>query len=408
MSPTTKQRSDYTFKYNEKLGRHGWLRLTPAYSVKLVKELVEETPKNSMILDPFSGTATTGVVAAELGMDAHLFDINPFLIWLGNVKCRSFKSNEIENIKNEILPKVMSDYREFALVNNWSPNIHNIERWWCGHTLPLISALRSAIVKNCGNPKGTSAKNLVWVAFMRLIIETSSAAFNHVSMSFKGGVTRFEIDQIQEIFNSILENILHSSAQPLKGKAKVFLCDSRNPVSQGETKYDHVITSPPYPNRMTYIRELRPYMYWAGFLDEAKEAGELDWKAIGGTWGTATSKLKTWVNDEKKLPDELSEVVERIANSGDKNSDLMAQYVFKYFSDMHKHFAGLKKILNPSSKIDYIVGNSSFYGNLVRAETIMERSLSTLGFVDVKSTIVRKRNCNKELYEFCVSARWKP
>ena len=253
MSPTTKQRSDYTFKYNEKLGRHGWLRLTPAYSVKLVKELVEKTPKNSIILDPFSGTATTGVVAAELGMNAHLFDINPFLIWLGNVKCRPFKSNEIENIKNDIFPKIMSDYREFSLVSNWSPNIHNIERWWCGHTLPLISALRAAIVKNCGTPKGTSAKNLVWVAFMRLIIETSSAAFNHVSMSFKGGVTRFEIDQVQEIFSNILGNILNSAVLPLKGKAKVFLCDSRTPVSQDGFKYDHIITSPPYPNRMTYI-----------------------------------------------------------------------------------------------------------------------------------------------------------
>ena len=121
-----------------------------------------------------------------------------------------------------------------------------------------------------------------------------------------------------------------------------------------------------------------------------------------------TSKLKTWVNDEKNLPEELSEVVAKIAGSGDKNSDLMAQYVFKYFSDMHKHFSGLRKILNPSAKLDYIVGNSSFYGNLVRAEVIMERSLSALGFVDVESTIVRKRNCNKELYEFCVSARWNP
>ncbi len=407
MSRTTKQRSDYTFKYNEKLGRHGWLRLTPAYSVKLVKELVEETPKNSMILDPFSGTATTGVVAAELGMNAHLFDINPFLIWLGNVKCRSFKNEEIGTIRNEVLPNIISDYRDFANIENWAPNIHNIERWWCGHTLPLISALRASIVKNCGNPKGISAKNLVWVAFMRLIIETSSAAFNHVSMSFKGGVTRFEIDQIQELFNSILEGILHSALTPLKGKSKIFLCDSRNPISPDEIKYDHVITSPPYPNRMTYIRELRPYMYWAGFLEEAKEAGELDWKAIGGTWGTATSKLKTWVNDEKKLPNELADVVEKISSSGDKNSDLMAQYVFKYFSDMHKHFSGLRKILNPSAKIDYIIGNSSFYGNLVRAEVIMERSLSMLGFVDVSSSIVRKRNCNKELYEFCVSARWK-
>jgi len=62
------QHSDYTFKYNKKLGRHGWLRLTPAYSVKLVKEIIDNIRGDSFILDPFSGTATTGLVAAEQEM----------------------------------------------------------------------------------------------------------------------------------------------------------------------------------------------------------------------------------------------------------------------------------------------------------------------------------------------------
>jgi DNA modification methylase len=39
-----------------------------------------------VILDPFSGTATTGLVAAEEGLSAQLFDINPFLVWFGNAK----------------------------------------------------------------------------------------------------------------------------------------------------------------------------------------------------------------------------------------------------------------------------------------------------------------------------------
>lgn len=35
-----RQRSDYTYKFNSKTGRHGWLRLTPAYSLKIVEELI--------------------------------------------------------------------------------------------------------------------------------------------------------------------------------------------------------------------------------------------------------------------------------------------------------------------------------------------------------------------------------
>ena len=48
MNMQISQRSDYTFKYNNKLGRHGWLRLTPAYSVKLVTEIIGNIPKDSV------------------------------------------------------------------------------------------------------------------------------------------------------------------------------------------------------------------------------------------------------------------------------------------------------------------------------------------------------------------------
>jgi len=114
------QRSDYTFKYNQKLDRHGWLRLTPAYSVKLVKEIINNIPEDSFILDPFSGTATTGLVAAELGLSAHCFDINPFLIWLGNAKCRNYSNEELEKLKAEI-ELYLAECKGFVKQDNWLP-----------------------------------------------------------------------------------------------------------------------------------------------------------------------------------------------------------------------------------------------------------------------------------------------
>ena len=147
-------------------------------------------------------------------------------------------------------------------------------------------------------------------------------------------------------------------------------------------------------------------MYWTKFLDKASEAGELDWKAIGGTWGIATSRLKDWAPSEVELPKILLNSCEAILNSGDKNSELMARYVHKYFYDMHLHFASLRNLLEPGAKLDYIVGNSTFYGIHVDSDKIYEKSLEILGYTNISTTIVRKRNSKKELYEFCVSARW--
>ena len=37
------QRAHLTFRGNVALGRHGWLRLTPAYSLALVRELLKQS-----------------------------------------------------------------------------------------------------------------------------------------------------------------------------------------------------------------------------------------------------------------------------------------------------------------------------------------------------------------------------
>ena len=401
------QRSDYTFKYNQKLGRHGWLRLTPAYSVKLVSEIIANIPQNAFIIDPFSGTATTGLVAAQHNLKAHCFDINPFLIWLGNAKCRNYTKSDLFLLKQGV-DKCLSEYHVFIGSDNWIPDIHNINRWWCRQTLDIISAFRCSLVDVFGEPqtKKNSVASLAWIAFCRLIIETSSAAFNHVSMSFSEKITTYETGQIEKLYKSIIDLIIGSANNSLNEVAHVFSHDARTRMLTQEKKYSHVVTSPPYPNRMSYIRELRPYMYWTKFLHTAREAGEIDWQAIGGTWGIATSRLQHWSSDEDRSSKLLETVISQIETSDRKNSLLMSKYVEKYFYDMHCHLRNLRFNLQSGATLSYIVGNSSFYGVQVHTEKLLSNSLEELGYTDVESCIVRKRNSKKELYEYCVSATW--
>lgn len=399
-----KQRADYTFKFNKTLGRHGWLRLTPAYSVKLVKDLIAEDPASLNILDPFSGTATTGLVAAEHGNLARTFDINPFLIWLGNLKCRSYTAEELAKVKTGISLAV--DSVEPAIeAEHWTPPIFNIERWWSAGTLKILSALRTGLVQQFGEPKGLEAGGLAWVAFCRLIIETSAAAFNHQSMSFQDDVQHFEVEHVLELYQAISEYVVKSASSPLLGDARVMEVDAREIQPMGH-KFSRVITSPPYPNRMSYIRELRPYMYWTRFLEEAKEAGELDWKAIGGTWGIASSRLNDWEARHEGLPKTVFGVYESICNAESKNGRLLGTYVLKYFHDMHMHLDSLRSVLEKGAQLHYIVGNSTFFGNHVDTAGLLEESMKVLGYKHIKSTVIRKRNSKKELFEYDVSAIW--
>ena len=403
-----KQRSDYTFKYNVKNGRHGWLRLTPAYSIKLVKEILqrdtlfESECKAKNILDPFCGTATTGVVAAEYGLNCTLYDINPFLVWFCKIKSKNFVAADLD----KLVKSVCADMQQLALLEKdyWTPPMKNIERWWSNETLAALSTLHKYISTRWGKPNCKDDYNLLWIAFARLCIETSAADFNHISVSFKEETKSHKWQDIKETFIAILLPMIQSAKNELTGKVIILEGDSR--IMKYEGIYDTVITSPPYPNRISYIRELRPYMYWLGFLKSGEEAGELDWKAIGGTWGCATSRLSSWTKENEHLPKILLDTCKTIEECDTKNGKTMAAYVCKFFDDMYIHLSNLRKHLQPNANINYILGNSSFYGNFVNTDIIIMDMLKELNYTNISSKIIRKRNSKSNLYEYIINASY--
>ena len=148
-------------------------------------------------------------------------------------------------------------------------------------------------------------------------------------------------------------------------------------------------------------------MYWLGYLTNGRDAGELDWVAIGGTWGIATTRLLSWEPAERSFQHRLlAEPLKKIAHRDNKNGPLLAKYVEKYFDDMWSHFQGLSSVLARGAELHYIVGNSTFYGTVLPTEQIYEVMLKKLGFADVECRPIRKRNSKKALIEFDVTGRW--
>ena len=405
-SEDIRQRADYTHKFNAKTGRHGWLRLTAAYSVKVVEELMQQYDKPLRVLDPFCGTATTALSAANHGHEGVTTDINPFLVWLGQAKTALYPRTSIVST-HKACARVVNSVNQKAVEPVNPPPIHNIERWWPEKTLEFLCRLKAGIETESN--KDSPERMLLSIAFCRTLIELSNAAFNHQSMSFREcGQFHLPLDiDMGHVFSENVRFVLEGAAANPSGSGHVVLGDSRNLQEAVEGAFDLVVTSPPYANRMSYIRELRPYMYWLGFLDDGREAGELDWTAIGGTWGVATSRLLDWQRPTNPFKHPLlDQALEGIEHHGNKNGRLLANYVAKYFDDIWKHLNSLVPVLNDGSEIHYIVGNSTFYNVLLPAEKLYAVMLGRLGFERIECRAMRKRNSKKELFEFDVSARW--
>jgi hypothetical protein len=403
----TKQRADLTFKQNRLHGRHGWLRLTPAYSIKVVEEVLDQHPSARSVVDPFSGTATTPLCAAMRGIDAVSLDINPFLVWLGNTKLSSFDSGLLAEA-NEAIVSAVDGVGQGKFDPCEPPPISNIERWWDPRSLDYLCRLMT-MVRTIDVPY--QIRDLLKIAFCRTMIAVSNAAFNHQSMSFKAPKgakiqdSLFPSSSVLDLrFRQDLEEVFEGATETPVGAASVQFIDARQ-IGSGalNRKFDLLVTSPPYPNRMSYIRELRPYMYWLGYLSEAREAGELDWQAIGGTWGIATSRLSDWSpSNDGYLPESLSQLLDRVRNSDAKSGAILANYIGKYFEDMWLHLRGLPTVMNPGAEVHYVVGNSKFYDVLFPVELIYEDMMLKAGLKKVDVRPIRKRNSKKELIEYDV------
>jgi DNA modification methylase len=403
-----RQRAELTFKHNRQQGRHGWLRLTPAYSVRLVEQILEEfAPHADVVFDPFSGTGTTALCAAYRGKTGIATDINPFLVWLANAKARSYDEASIESFRHAAQLAAQSVSDAGASLADCPP-LSNIERWWRPSALTFLLRLKAAI-----DAHEAGDSTLLKVAFCRTMMKLSNAAFNHQSMSFRSvdsaaardaGALVDEAGSFAAQFLSDVEHVAEAALDNPSGSAEYIQSNARGaPLAKWRNRVDLLITSPPYPNRMSYIRELRPYMYWLRFLSTGRQAGELDWEAIGGTWGVATSRLTGWASSGGFVPLGMTGILKKIRCAHEKNGKLLANYVHKYFEDMFEHLAAMLPLLRRGATVHYIVGNSIFYGHMVSAEQFLAQQMAAVGLCDVRIVPIRKRNSKKGLLEFHVT-----
>jgi len=393
-------RARFTFHGNVRDTRYGWLRLTPAYSVHLVRELLDtRTQPELPVLDPFCGTGTTLLTCAERGIACTTLDINPFLIWLARAKVAKYSPKSLANAESLIaeMGRAASGRRNAP----WLPALFQIEKWWDKGTLHALGRAHAALA---ASDFEKPAKDLAKLAFCRSLITTANVSFSHQSMSFAepAAATKRAAQGVSLALRAAFAPIAKAAAIALpKSERHALLGDAREAVdSPGPARFGTVITSPPYVNRMSYVRELRPYMYWLGYLEQARDAGELDWLAIGGTWGAATSRVATWRPTTDLALVGLDSLVARIA----RRSDVLSRYVSKYFVDMVAHVQNIAKVIARGGQAHYVVGNSKFFDVLVPVERLFAEILEISGFRNATVRELRKRTSKPELFEYLISA----
>lgn len=398
---------DITFKQGQSEQIHRWYRLTPSYSPGLVRYFINKfsVGHDDLVFDPFSGRGTTAIECQKESLQCVAFDVNPLLAEVGD-KSLSWEDDYDFTLFSKFLDecicfiddhKHLSSIEVARIMNARIPIIHNVTRWWNDNVLRDLLVCREMANKETYK----NISNLLWIVLAQASLDCANIHRNHPTISFDDDHSR-DIDVISDISNKI-ENVKNDLLSHNKNKARtahIFCADSvrMNHDAISNKSIDCVITSPPYPNRFSYIQQTRPQLHFMELLKDRIQATEIDMASIGGTWGKATSILiKNLINPGGKLIDDLS-YFEALS---EKNI-LMCNYATKYFMFMEEHIKKLREIVNCGFRGAYVVGNSRLSGVEIFTEVILGKIFERNGFKVDEIISFRKRGGRARLYETAI------
>lgn len=413
---TDTDRDDITFYGKKDESVHRWYLLTAAYAPALVRRILSQFVDErgvDKVLDPFSGTGTTLLESKKQGHNTVGVEYNPVYQEVATAKTTwELDPDRVGSISADLFDRARELEREWegVEVDDFEdefgvhvPHIYNRERWWHNEVLRELLAAREAINDL---ELDENYQRFFRISILGILIEVSNATYNHVSLSYMDEPPEPEEINVFDTLNGQIEDMISDLREVLEiedpGDVDVRRGDSTEIEEHvAENEVDTIITSPPYPNRYSYMRETRPHMFFFDMVDDAGEVGNMALESIGGTWGRATSQLEDAEIDP--VNDLVDELVSDIAAEIGKEDVRMENYVLKYFNKMEHHLQGVDQVVaDEGGEIAYTVGNSKLKDVVVPTDEILAEMFRAHGFPNVRITRERQRNSKKELYEAIV------
>jgi hypothetical protein len=402
-----------TFKAGLEVPVHRWFRLTPSYSPDLVVEMLNsmDCATGDVVLDPFSGAGTTLIECQINGIRSFGYEINPLLYFVGNTSLNwRLDPGKLESTLADIeqcYVDLDTGYTENDLDSSKLsvPPIHDPFRWWRRDVIKRALCVKLAIQKSSPS---NEAKNFFMLAMAGVLVpDLTNVTLGRLQLHF---IDRSEdtINVWETFFNhaqTMIDDLRHIPVVN-SGASCLYHVDSTSAkLPSPNLSANLVITSPPYPNRYSYVWNTRPHLYFLDLFSTAHQASDLDKQTIGGTWGTATSVITKGVTEPEN--DAVKQVVVPVAEEIRKSDNLMANYLVKYFNMLSRQIVAMNQVLQPHARLAYVVGCSELKKVYVETDVLLAKVIEGLGLgFRIKSVErIRKRNSGKDLHESIVYAQ---
>lgn len=378
---------------------HRWLRYREGFSPELISRLgLGET-----IYDPFCGSGSIMVGAAQQDRASVGADVNPLAAFAARVKLSPLSSADAEDAVRfrRAMSTAVHGAQPYEL-----PGLKIATKVFEPRIMHTLLRLRTLIETHSRSPAVRDFLLLGWIA----VLETVGSYFKEGNgikyrnrKRLRNGYTlredgqwqreRFGEDQhgfVLRSFAAQLDEMLADVARWRTGswlRQRVVEGDSLETTARLDTGcFDSVIFSPPYANRFDYFESQKVELWFGGFVGSYHDLRALRHRSFRSHLGAALGS--TLDVDSRPVP-ELEDLIGLIDPDSYAVRMRVPALLRGYFEDTRRILAQCRRVLRPAGACHVVVGNSAYGGVIIPTDALIARLGRQIGFSHASVVPVR-------------------
>jgi hypothetical protein len=377
--------------------------MVPGMQEDLIRTIIEAKPSTKALYDPFAGSGTVLTEAILLGRDFLARDINPLAVLLCNAKKGPFFTNATTEKATLLLDRIANDKKTSLEVR-----FPGRDKWFTRDVSIQLSRIRRAIREE----PALWCRRFFWITLAETIRVSSNSrtstfklhirpatelATRHVDpVATFTAVLEQNIENLESLTTELQERelLIHGH---YKQTITVELHDARQTRHDDGTRYDLLVTSPPYGDNTSTV----PYgqaaflpLQWIDLHDIDPNitddciatTHEIDYRSLGGSKKDALKEI-----DELK---EQSPSFRATLAALEQEPRDRATRVAAFTKDLNKALNPILAMLRHNAYLIWTVGNRRVAQRPVPLDAILTELLHHRHVVPIASiarTIPTKR-----------------
>jgi hypothetical protein len=373
-----------------------WLSYKEAFSPGLVRAVLDHwSGVSGVLLDPFAGSATSLLVAAERGLASVGVELMPYAQWGADALVRAHTAC------GDVVRRIAGDAAEAARSRraNVSAALPVPAASWAvsGEVASTLLKLREALPSR---GSGIEA-DLAHLALVSVVESVSAAVKDGTSLRYrererKGRSTRpgrkgqqFDAAGVVAAFVAAAGAIADDLAKmPAGAEARVLLGDARR-LPLGNAVASGAVFSPPYPNRYDYSAIYQLELAAAGFVREPADLRRIRKSLLRSHLEAPPPDPQLVLDDRCVLA--VLRTVASAAEGGPSERGRTLRMLAGYFDDMCRVFAELARVLRPGAPAACVVATQTYFGCPVPTDVMLASIAERAGLAVEELWVLRRK-----------------